>query len=338
MRERIRLMLAAFFYYTGMVRLALWWQQRSGQSLLIINYHSASGEQIRRQILYLHRHYHLMHLEQALEEFYGQCRENRKITIRRKPLVLTFDDGYRDNYDLVLSLTRELHVPITIFLIPGYIDSGKRFWWLEGEYLAHQTQVDEATIEGNTYCLQSSDGRQALARAIDARLRYARSVAERETFLSHVYDILGVPPDAVAGDKAEMPMSWSEVGELQASGWVSFGAHTMHHPILSCLSDSSEVDYEVKECRKVLEERLGLPVRTFAYPIGKPQHIGDDALLAVESVGYRWAVTTIEGRCNPQAYHFMLRRIPGDINQHWLVMASELVGLLGVLSRIRRKS
>ncbi|MGZ6391468.1 MAG: polysaccharide deacetylase family protein, partial [Ktedonobacterales bacterium] len=59
----------------------------------------------------------------------------------RTPLVLTFDDGYRDNYAVAYALARELQIPLTIFLIPGYIDSGDHFWWLEGARLARRAQV-----------------------------------------------------------------------------------------------------------------------------------------------------------------------------------------------------
>ena len=132
-------------------------------------------------------------------------------------------------------------------------------------------------------------------------------------------------------------MTWAEVRKMEESGWVSFGAHTMHHPILAYLADPAEVQYEVEECRSVLEQRLGHPVRTFAYPVGKLEHIGDGGLRAVRAAGYEWALTTIEETNTPQTDPHLLCRLPGDITLHWLVMASELVGLLGNLSRLRKR-
>jgi len=336
MRERIRILIAACFYYTGLVKLALWWMQRSGRYLIILNYHRAVGPQLRRQILYLRRHYRILHLEDALEECFTPRHEVKQASDRRMPLVLTFDDGYRDNYTVGLPLVQELQVPITIFLIPGYIDSSKRFWWLEGRRVADNTQVDEVTVEGKTYHPGLSEEREALARAIDTRLRYAKSVLERETFLADICKTLAVPSTVTVEEENAMPMTWAEVSEMQESGWVSFGAHTMHHPILAYLSDPAEVQYEVRECRKVLEEHLGHSVRTFAYPIGKLEHIGNEALQAVKAAGYQWAVTTLEEKVTSQTAPYELCRLPGDINQHWLVMASELVGLLGILSRLRK--
>lgn len=343
MRERVRLVLALCFYYSGLVRLAHWWTRRSGRRLIILNYHRAIGENLRRQMRYLRQHYRVMHLEEALEEFYAPAQEQhggRQGRDQRIPLVLTFDDGYLDNYTYGLQLARELQVPITIFLIPGYIESGACFWWLAGEYLANHAQAENVTIGGKTYDLAQAEQRRELARAIEMQARHAGSVAERENFLAEVQQTLGVTlPVRVKGDRADpsLPLTWEEIREMEQSGLVSFGAHTMHHPIPGYLPDPAEVRREVEECRCVLQQRLGHPVRTFAYPVGKLEHIGDEGLCAVKSAGYTWALTTIEEVNTPQTDPYLLRRLPGDENLHWLIMASELVGLLGILSRIRKK-
>src|SRR6266571_7391214 len=335
MRERIRLLVAACFYYSGLVRLGHWWAQHSDRRLIILNYHRASGGDLRRQLLCLRRHYRIMHLEDALEEFYTPHKEKKLRHDPRIPLVLTFDDGYRDNYTHAFALARELQVPFTIFLIPGYIESGEPFWWREGE-LVRNAQVDEVTIEGRTYRLRQSNERHLLAQAIYTHVRHSRSVAERETFLETVRLALAVPSSAFS-EEAIRPLTWEQVCEMEQSGWVSFGAHTMHHPILANLSDPAEVYREVAECRALLEQRLGHPVRTFAYPVGKPEHIGEVALRSVRDAGYDWAATTIYGTNTSQSDPHQLRRLAGEVSRHWLVMAAETSGVWHFFSPLWKK-
>src|SRR5713226_2332199 len=110
-KENLRVLVAACLHYSGLVKLALWWMRRSGQRLIILNYHRATGGDLRRQLLYLCRHYHVMHLEDALEEFYTSHKEKKQRRDRRLPLVLTFDDGYQDNYTHGFALARELQAP-----------------------------------------------------------------------------------------------------------------------------------------------------------------------------------------------------------------------------------
>jgi peptidoglycan/xylan/chitin deacetylase (PgdA/CDA1 family) len=122
---------------------------------------------------------------------------------------------------------------------------------------------------------------------------------------------------------------------MEESGWVSFGAHTMHHPILAYLSDSTEIRQEIECCRCVLEQRLNHPVRSFAYPLGQQQHIGEVVIDAVRQAGYDWALTTHYGFNTPQTSPYLLRRIEADVDQHWLVVAAETAGLWGFFSRLR---
>src|SRR2546429_1378039 len=167
MRKRVLTFIAACLYYTGVVKLALWLAQRSGQRLIILNYHRASGGNLRRHLLYLRHHYCILPLEAALEELYKAPAEGKRMRDQHVPLVLTFDDGYHDNYTHGLALACELQVPITIFLIPGYIQSGEHFWWLEGKRLASNAQMSEVTIDDRTYYLGKTGEQRALALAID---------------------------------------------------------------------------------------------------------------------------------------------------------------------------
>jgi peptidoglycan/xylan/chitin deacetylase (PgdA/CDA1 family) len=338
MHEQIRIFVAACFFYSGLVKLAHWWKQHPGQRqrLIILNYHRATGKNLRQQMRFLRRYYRILPLETALEELYSEHTVETQAHDKRMPLALTFDDGYHDNYSYGFKLTRELKIPITIFLIPGYIESGEHFWWLEGKRLVKRAQVDKVIVEGQQYRLDQIEERIRLERTIDARLRNSASVVEREDFLSTIYESLKVPTSVNVEEEAALPLTWPEVYKLEESGLVSFGAHTMHHPILSYLSDIEEVKHEISECRSVLEQRLGHPIRTFAYPIGKLEHIGKEGLQAVKEAGYKWALTTIEEVNTPQSDPYLLNRLPGDVEQHWLVMASELVGLLGIFSRIRK--
>jgi peptidoglycan/xylan/chitin deacetylase (PgdA/CDA1 family) len=334
LKNYLRLLAAWCFYYSGLVKVALWWRQRASRQLIILNYHRATGGDLRSHLCYLRQHYRLLPLEQALEELYQPSVPSQRRDWRM-PLVITFDDGYQDNYTHAFALARELEVPITLFLIPGYIESGDHFWWLEGQGLVQQAKVGQVELEGRSYRLALAAERADLARQIDARVRYARSVAEREAFLAEVRQALGVAEQRGQEERAALPVTWAQVREMAASGWVTIGAHTMHHPLLGYLVDPAEVRREVAQCRGVLEQQTGQPVRTFAYPVGRLEVIGDEAVKAVKDAPYQWAVTTIPKRNTPQTDPYLLYRLSGDVTTHWLVMASHLVGLLGILTRLR---
>lgn len=342
MRERLRVFIAACLYYSGIVRLALFWSARTKRQLIILNYHNAEGN-LQDQMRYLSRHYRILHVEEALKELYATPsadHANKPGRDRRIPLVLTFDDGYLDNYRLAWPLAKKFQAPITIYIIPGYIESGHYFWWLAGKRLLKELNGAKVKFDGQAYHLSRAEEREVLLKLIDTRLRYASSVAEREAFLVNLQEELGVSlPVRSVEENAEdaLPVTWEQMRKMEESGLVSFGAHTVNHPVLSALSDRKELQYEVSESRILLEQKLEHPVLTFAYPIGKPEHFGDQSVDAVRSAGYSWAVTTIEDANTNETDPYLLRRLPGDVDLHWTVMAAELAGLLGIVSRFRKK-
>lgn len=336
MGEQIKVFVAACLYYSGLVKLARWWMRRSGQRLIILNYHRAAGGDLRSHLLYLRRHYRMLHLEEALEELYTSNKTER-VRDRRTPIVLTFDDGYRDNYTHAFPLARELRTPITIFLVPGYVESSYLFPWLEGQRLASRTQLGKIAFEGRTYHLDHFAERNLLARAIDLRLRHAKSVAEREAFLTGVRNAFTVPPSVTSEEESMLPLTWDGIREMEESGWVSFGAHTMHHPMLANLEDPSEVYCEVGQCRTLLEQKLGHPIRIFAYPFGQPEEVGNEGPQAAKTAGYDWVVTTVYGINTPQTDPHQLYRIYGDVSRHWLVMAAQTSGVLNQLMMVVSK-
>src|SRR5579885_2506290 len=293
MRKRLGVLLATLFYYSGLVKLSRWLMRDSQRRVIILNYHRASGGDLRRQLLYLRRHYRIMPMEEALAELYTPAEKQERRYDRRTPLVLTFDDGYRDFYTHAFKLACQLQIPITVFLIPGSVESGRCFWLEEEKQLVADTRVDQVTLDGYTYHLSQANERSALSQAIDRRLRAAPSVKERETFLT-----------------------WDEIRTMQQSGWVTFGAHSMNHPILAALADPAELHYEIKACRTLLEQQLGCAVRTFAYPVGKPEDFGEEAVKVVQEAGYVCAVTTVYGYATMQSDPFRIERLLTDVSRH----------------------
>ncbi len=332
MRKQVGVLVAALLYYSGLVQFARWRMRVAGKHLVILNYHQASGGDLERHMLYLKRHYRMLHLEDALNELYASPDIPTISVDRRTPLVLTFDDGYHDNYTHAFALACKLQVPITIFLIPGYIESGDYFWWEEGKRLVNRAGVDAVMMGERRYHLQVPEERTQFSQIIDICLRYASSVSERNATLALFRNLLAVPETMAPEERSRQPLTWAEVQEMQASGWVSFGAHTLHHPILAYLSNHSELQHEVAECRRMLEARLQCSVRTFAYPVGRQQHIGVEAVKAVREAGYNWAVTTMHGVNTPASDPHNLGRVLGDVSRHWLVMAAETAGIWHVFA------
>jgi len=106
-------------------------------------------------------------------------------------------------------------------------------------------------------------------------------------------------------------LTWQDVRELHARG-ISFGSHTVSHPDLRSLAPE-EIDYEIGYSKEVIEQMLGAPIRSFAYPFPFPEedhsftrYLSD----VLENHGFLGGVSTILGRATRRSSRYFLPRLP----------------------------
>jgi peptidoglycan/xylan/chitin deacetylase (PgdA/CDA1 family) len=108
-------------------------------------------------------------------------------------------------------------------------------------------------------------------------------------------------------------LTWNEVRELRQAG-IQFGSHTVNHPRLVELP-WREIAEELRESKQELEQQLGEPVTTFAYPFAFPQakraFVRDFRRLLAE-IGYTCCATTELGRVGLGDDPYRLKRLPAN--------------------------
>jgi peptidoglycan/xylan/chitin deacetylase (PgdA/CDA1 family) len=220
-------------------------------------------------------------------------------------VVVTLDDGYRDNYDYAFPILKDFGLPATIFLASDYIGTGGILW---------HDQVFSAfnTVTRPIYFLPEMDRQfdlrngASLQEAQFLTLEVLRSLSEvnRDRRIQHLQDQLG--STRVCSDSLELMLQWDEVREMAQEN-ISFGSHTVTHPILSMLPPDRA--YQELSCsKKKLEEELGRTVDVFAYPNGSEKDFNPSIQDMVRDVGYRAALTTIYGVNTVETPRFALHR------------------------------
>lgn len=188
---------------------------------------------------------------------------------RRAPsLVLTFDDGYEDNYSAAFPLFRAEGIPFTIFVTTGLVDQTAPLWWDALERLEANPQAD----------LPDRGTGDRIKKMPPAEQRAALHTVLRQAGLSQTAPY-------------QRALKWPQLREMSRSGLLTVGAHTVTHPMLSRLDDE-DVTRELKLSKERLEEELALPVRYLAYPYGQPHEVGESAPRIAEQLGYAAAFTT----------------------------------------------
>jgi peptidoglycan/xylan/chitin deacetylase (PgdA/CDA1 family) len=250
------------------------------------------------QMRYLKKRFRLISLDQLMEEMEGPRTVEPAVAI-------TFDDGYRGLYTEAFPVLQKYAVPATVFLTGKCVESGEVAWY-DRVFLAlrvapgdtFEIQLDEPKV----FSLQSFAARMQAAVEIITFLRGA-SPERRKQCCVDLESRVALPQDELR----ERMLTWEQVRAMQRGG-VSFGAHTMTHPVISRLS-RAEMEWEILESKRLLEERLDAPVRHFAFPFGKQEECGEAALAILAKGGFKSAATTEWGVNSPGTHPFYLRRV-----------------------------
>jgi peptidoglycan/xylan/chitin deacetylase (PgdA/CDA1 family) len=201
-------------------------------------------------------------------------------------VALTFDDGYADNYTTAMPVLTRLGVPFTVFLTSGFLDRAVPMWWVGLEAILSQQDrlnLPERTLPART----TAEKMAAFAVAEQIIRRLPRK--ELACFCASVFNLNArANPRGVACAAA---LDWGQARAMARTGLVSFGCHTLSHPVLAWL-DPIRCKSEIATARDRIVEELGLMPEFFAYPYGGSEEVGVHAPKLVAECGFRAAFTT----------------------------------------------
>ncbi|NJL59377.1 MAG: polysaccharide deacetylase family protein [Desulfobacteraceae bacterium] len=199
--------------------------------------------------------------------------------------AITFDDGYKDNFDIAGDILKKAGIPATFF-IPVYpIDKGESYWWDQLYHLA-QRDISEFLKWLKTSRHAHIITQQPVRLFCRSMVQYLNSLGntERLAFLADITERFG------SYDGERLLMTWDEIRRLQKDGF-SIGSHSLSHiPLTDLTPDHAEI--EIRDSKIALSEKLNTEISGFCYPRGACN--ADIALMAKEA-GYEYAVTTVFG-------------------------------------------
>lgn len=244
--------------------------------------------------------YELVSLDTALERF-----ASPKLGTRFA--CLTFDDGYRDNYELLYPLLRRLSVPATIYVTTGFTDGWAPAWWhgIEAALSQHPTLDVELSRRTHSFAATDPAARDSSFHQASALLRNAKPFT-RARALTQIEREYNIDFSAISQEKM---LTWEMMREMAASGLVEFGAHTVTHPVLRGLPEA-DARREMLWSRQRLETMLGRPARHFAYPYGDPAAVDAEVVALARDCGFASAALAYGGPLRSGASLHALPRIP----------------------------
>ena len=241
---------------------------------------TATPRLFQHQLRHLARAYTPIGADELLAAWAGRH------TLPDRAVLVTFDDGYRDFYDVAWPLLRQHRIPAVLFAPTAFLADPQRiFWWDALWQIVSRT--GRAAIELPTareVRPLALDDRARATRVLTARLKRLRP-REREQELERLSEHLGVRPEPT-----HAVMKWSGVKALQQEG-LTVAGHSRTHELLDRLEGAALAE-EIAGCRDDLVRELGCCPPLFAYPNG---NVDWRVMAAMDAAGFKLGFTTVRG-------------------------------------------
>jgi peptidoglycan/xylan/chitin deacetylase (PgdA/CDA1 family) len=270
-------------------------------SLLVLNYHrvgnpdddlfdpgifSATGEDFDEQMSHLKRAASLVTLEEALEFVSGV-----KETARRWRVLITFDDGYRDNYDIAYPILRSHGVQGVFFLVTNMVGTCAVPWWDRIAWLMRTAQRRRFTMHYPAELKVDID-RNGLHESLQAVLKHYKK-RENVDPARFMRELIEKAKGEEVPETDRRFLSWDEAREMNRGG-MAIGSHTQSHAVLGQLTAQRQFE-ELSGSRAILKEELGVEVDVLAYPVGHTDSFSDETQELAREAGYRGAFSHYGG-------------------------------------------
>jgi peptidoglycan/xylan/chitin deacetylase (PgdA/CDA1 family) len=262
----------------------------------ILMYHGVAPDELEQELF--EWQLQLLGNEFELVSLAALVERRRAGRLTGEEVAITFDDGVRNHVSVVYPLLQRHRVPATFFVCAGLVDTGRWIWNMELRCRLRLLTDDELRRLAAEVGVSGSEAEALVTHAkrlaVGDRLQFEQRVRER----TRQFEPTPGQVDRYA------PASWDQLRTLDPE-LVTIGSHTLNHPILPTLP-TEEIDVEIGESRKVLEQRLQREVALFCYPNG------DNDLRAQAAVRrhYAAAVTTVPGAVRVSDDICLLPRIP----------------------------
>ena len=289
-------------------------KRRKNQNIQVLAYHRVTDEKGRtftptstenfdRQMEFLAENYSVISAEESIQRLIRK-------DIPPNCVVVTLDDGYRDNFTHAFPILGKYGTPATIFLATGCLNGQETLWHDQICFAFNNTLESKLNLKdfnGEEYELSKLEDYELALTRVLWRLREITN-EERTLWTKVVRERLGFFDNSKDGGRERLMLNLEELENLRDGG-ISIGAHTVTHPILSQISLAAAKE-EISHSKWDIESKLNIRVETFAYPSGRRVDFNEGVKLLVKEEGFSGAFSMIYGVNESEEDRFELRRIP----------------------------
>lgn len=268
------------------------------------NLYSCTGRRFHEIICFLKNEFTLIGISDVVDMVVNSRRPAERLAL------ITFDDGYIDNFTTAYPVLKAEGVPAVFFVQTDFIDGVEIPWWDRIAWCIWHSSNCELRLPGalTTIAVQGPRSELSIRKVLRAVKDARGSSMEDKVRAIELQTGFAAPSGA-----GRLAMTWDHVRRLQQDG-MGIGSHTRSHRILAHLSVPEQL-LELESSKRILETRSGAEVLALAYPVGGFSSYSEETRVLAMQCGYRVAFNYEHAvNVDPARIPFDLRRLPVEGN------------------------
>jgi len=277
---------------------------------------SADPDSFERQLEFVKRNFNVTNFQRMHEEILSEGK------IPHGSLVITFDDGYADNYEIAYPILVKHGLTATIFVTTGHVGMTDLFWFEKVSFYFKTLGSYELNIGSLNFKEHVDENNRIMLR--DSLLGILKKVPNqvRENAMAELEALFGEKSQEAAAHHLINTLTWEQIVEMDRGG-IEMGSHTVSHPVLSSMEER-EIHLELIESKKILEEKLGHEIVSVSYPVGGQFDFNPLVERIAFESGYKFGLSYINGANSDLSKPYALKRVHIERYQTYRRFAAEL--------------
>jgi len=248
-----------------------------------------STKMLERQLDWIGRRYQFVSLDEIAAALQGEKNFSRPVA------AVTFDDGYDDVYEHGFPLLRRKGIPSAVFVVTDllanadYQNHDRLYLLLQRRFGARCSAPHALFALLKEFGVPLPASRRGAVRPVDysATVNFVLASLPQSGVRRLMQRLESESPLELDPAMHHRSLTWDKVLTMHRAG-VVIGSHTRTHAVLTTEAPE-KIHEEIDGSRKSLEQKLGAPIKHFAYPDGR---FNLSTIAAVAAAGYSFAYTT----------------------------------------------
>lgn len=241
-----------------------------------------NNDVFENQIIYLKKHFNIIPIDKL----------KMIDSLTKRDMVITFDDGFKNNLEIAAPILERHKIPFTVFICSNNVSTGSLFPTSISRLIILKSNANNIQIPSLQInkILTTKAERETLSKQVEFRLKTIPIDQVRKA-VDELINNISIKEFQSLKEKytSLLPMNWDEVKKMSNIEGCTIGSHCLDHICLHENQEDEEIIYQLRESKKVIENKIGKPCNFLAFPNGDYTEF---VRKAVSEIGYSMAFTT----------------------------------------------